>query len=217
MRAEIFGAISGVLVFVSAIPYLWSMFRGKTEQHPVSWTLWSIIGLSLLVTYQGSGASFWSLVPVFQAFINPVLVLCFILFKKWRNREKVAMRLSWKALTWDEKTCLILGLAALGVWVLVQGNKELAQWALYLSLVADVFAALPTILMVWRNPSADKPGAWGIFAIGYVFALPVITKPSFANYALPIYMIGIYGTIAVITGIHERGLYTDGINSETGT
>jgi hypothetical protein len=203
VRQEIFGAISGVLVFASAVPYLWNMFKGQTEQHPVSWVLWSIIGLAVLVTYQASGASFWSMVPVVQAFINPVLVLSFILFKRWRNREKVVMHMGWKALSWDEKACLILGLSALGVWALLHDHKELAKWVLYLSLIADVFAALPTILMVWRNPSADKPGAWGIFVAGYVFALPAITESTVTNYAVPAYMILTYGTIAVITSFYR--------------
>lgn len=78
---------------------------------------------------------------------------------------------------------------SLTFWFFIQERKELAQFALYLALVADVFAAIPTIVSSWKEPEKDRPVAWLLFAIGYVIAMFAITEDTVANYILPIYMI----------------------------
>lgn len=177
MTHEMFGMLSGTIVIVSIIPYTIRTYQRKITPNPASWSLWTLIGLTLLLTYKSSGAeaNVW---PAVFGFTNPLLITL-ILIK--RHSE-------WEKLNRVEQACLVLGLVSLGLWAWLQGNKELVQYALYLSIAADACAAIPTVYFVWTQPDKERPFAWGLFSIGYGLAVFAITEHTFANYVLPIYM-----------------------------
>jgi hypothetical protein len=99
--------------------------------------------------------------------------------------------------------CLVFGLLSLAIWLITRQNKELSQYALYLAIIADIFASIPTILFVWEDPTRDRPFAWGVFAIGYGLAIFAITEHTFANYALPIYMFLGASSVTSILAFHR--------------
>jgi hypothetical protein len=171
------GLISGALVFFSAIPYFIRTFQGKIKPNLTSWALWSLIGLVLLLTYKSSGAQ-TNVLPAVFGFTNPLLITIMILRQqgKWKKPDRI------------EIACLVIGLLSLGVWSVVHENKGLAQYSLYLAIVADTFASVPTIVSVWSHPESDRPFAWLCFSVGYGLAILAITEHTIANYALPLYM-----------------------------
>lgn len=177
MPAEIIGMISGLIVIISAIPYSIRTYQNKIHPNLTSWSLWSIIGLALLLTYKSSGAeeSIW---PAVFSFTNP----CIITFLIIRQHGKLIKP------NIIEIACLIFCLLSISLWFKVRESQELSQYALYLAIIADAFAAIPTIILVWLQPKCDRPFAWTMFAIGYGMAIFAITKPTFTNYLLPLYM-----------------------------
>ena len=174
---EIIGMLSGFFVVVSIIPYSIRVWQKKVHPNITSWSLWSFIGLALLLTYKSSGAqdNIW---PAVFGFINPCLVSILVITRKGEFGEISKM----------EKACFVFGLVSLAVWACVHDNKNLSQYALYIALVADCCAAIPTIVFVWKHPSEDRPFAWALFALAYGFAVFAITEHTFANYILPLYM-----------------------------
>lgn len=177
MNAETIGLSSGLLVIVSIIPYAIRTYEGKIHPNLTSWSLWVLIGLALLLTYKSSGAgsNVW---PAVFGFTNPLLITLLVVKKHGR----------WTKMNRVEIVCLILGLISLGMWAVVHDRQELAHYALYLAIVADICAAIPTLVFVWTQPDGDRPFAWGFFAIGYGLAIFAITEHTFANYVLPLYM-----------------------------
>ena len=184
MSAETIGLGSGLLVVASVIPYSIRTYQGKVQPNLTSWSLWTLIGLALLLTYKSSGAeaNVW---PAVFGFTNPLLVTIIVLRRHggWTKPNRV------------EVACLVFGLLSLGMWLGVRENKEMAQYALYLAIVADLFAAIPTIVFVWTQPNGDRPFAWAFFAVGYGLAIFAITEHTFANYVLPLYMF--FGALSV--------------------
>lgn len=184
MSVEIIGLISGLLVIISVIPYGIRTFQGKIQPNLTSWSLWTLIGFALLLTYKSSGAeaNVW---PAVFGFTNPLLVTVLILQRRgeWTKPNRI------------EVACLIFGLLSLGLWLGVRESKELAQYALYLAIIADACAAIPTIVFVWTQPNGDRPFAWSFFAVGYVLVIFAITEHTFANYVLPLYMF--FGALSV--------------------
>jgi len=87
-----------------------------------------------------------------------------------------------------EVVCIIFTLLSLGLWLSVYDNIELVQYALYLAIIADLFALIPTLKFVWAEPNEDRPFAWILFGFGYGLAIFAITDDTFANYALPVWM-----------------------------
>jgi hypothetical protein len=136
-----------------------------------------VIGLALLLTYRGSGAT-WNAIPTILGVTNPCILVGVILL---RGGQKAPLKLR-------EYVCAALSLSSLVVWCLFRGNEKLSTYALCLAIVADVCAAVPSIVDGWTNPHDDRPGAWAIFSFGYLFALPAITEWKFSNIILPVYM-----------------------------
>lgn len=178
MNKEFFGALSGIVVIVSIIPYAIRVYQRKIHPNVTSWSLWTMISLTLLLTYRSSGAeaNVW---PAVFGFTNPLLLTVILVWRK----EK------WEKLSKLELVCLLAGLASLVMWIYTRESKGLVQWALYVGLVADTCASIPTINFVWKNPSEDRPFAWVLFSVGYSIAIFAITEHTVVNYALPIYMI----------------------------
>lgn len=177
LSKETIGLISGILVVFSIIPYAWRTWQGKIRPNVTSWGLWSIIGLTLLLTYRSSGAeaNVW---PAVFGFTNPTLITILALIK--RSEKTQFNRLEW--------VCIAICFVSLGMWALMRDNKSLAQYALYVAILADGFAAIPTIAFVLRHPDQDRPLPWAMFAVAYVLSLFAVSEHTVANYALPIYM-----------------------------
>lgn len=174
---DLVGLISGILVFASIIPYGIRTYQGKIKPNMTSWTIWSVVGFALLLTYKssGAGANVW---PAVFGCLNPTIITLFAL----RHRNK------WEKATWIDKSCLILGIMAIIAWCFVHNNKTMATYTLYVSIAADACASIPTIYLVWRKPEVDRPFAWILFAVGYGLGALAITEHTLANYILPMYM-----------------------------
>jgi hypothetical protein len=169
--------LSGSLVVLSVIPYATRVYQGKIDPVPTSWSLWSLIGLALLLTYKSAGAkaNIW---PAMFGFSNPALVtaLSACRGKKWARPEP------------HEWVCFVLGITSLVAWWFVRKNQELSQWTLLLAIAADLCAAIPTLIFFKNRPEKDRPFAWFLYAVGYFIAVFAITERTFSNYVLPLYM-----------------------------
>lgn len=204
---EFFGALSGALVAISAIPYLMRVLQRKISPQLSSWGLWAFIGFAILLTY-GSESKDWSAIPAIFGFINPTLVIVAVLWIRSRRlraiqeRGKLGLLLKLRrktSLKWYEWLCLIAGAISLALWLRYQGSSEHSHAALYTAIAADVCAVIPTMIFVVGQPKEERPFPWLLFGVGYAFAIPAVTLPSWANYALPVYMT--FGTFAIATPI----------------
>ncbi len=183
---EIIGKISGMLVLLSAVPYAWRVFQRKIKPNIIGWSLWSFIGLSLLLNYRNVGAedNIW---PAIFGFTNPLIIT---LLAIWRKGEKIR----FSAI---EYFCVFLSLTSMILWWCWLGNPNYSQYALYIAIIADTFAAIPTAIWVLKNPGEDRPFMWFVFAIGYGLAIFSVKEHNIANYSLPVYMFLMAVTITV--------------------
>ena len=177
MSAQSIGAWSGGLVFLSVVPYAIRTYERKIQPVPTTWALWSLIGLAVLLTYRSSGAeaNVW---PAVFGFINPTVITVLSV-----SRDGI-----WRKPTISERFCFVFGLVSLAMWIFMRRDTNLAQYALYVALAADICAAIPTIVFVWTEPDRDRPLAWVIFAIGYSLAIFAIQQDTLANWIVPLYM-----------------------------
>src|SRR5229473_2868274 len=100
------GAWSGGLVFLSIVPYAIRTYEGKIQPVPTTWSLWSLIGLAVLLTYRSSGAeaNVW---PAVFGFVNPVLIT---ILSVWKGTQ-------WKKPSSAERFCSLAGVVSLGRWM----------------------------------------------------------------------------------------------------
>lgn len=163
-------------MILSIIPYSVRTYQCKIRPNLVSWSIWAVLGFALLLSYRSSGATsnVW---PAVFGFTNPLLIA---ILAYWRGERKKPNAL--------ELLCVCIGAVSIILWWFVRNDKYLSQYALYIALIADACAAIPTIVFVWKTPHGDRPFAWVLFAIGYGLVLFAIEEHTFVNYILPTYM-----------------------------
>ncbi|HVX90441.1 MAG TPA: hypothetical protein VHC20_02270 [Candidatus Paceibacterota bacterium] len=178
MSTETIGLLSGAICTIGTLPYIYRVAQGAIRPQITSWVLWAFIGLALLLTYRSSGAkdNIW---PAVAGFINPTAIAILAI---WRKGE-------WTKLGGLDYVCGICGIAALLIWWRVRNDPDMAQYALYLAIFADVCAAGPTFKAAWVTPWEDRPYAWFAFATGVFVSLFAISDYTFANFAYPVYMV----------------------------
>ena len=178
MYHSVFGWLGAALVVISAVPYTIRAWQRKIEPNPISWGLWTVIGFALLVTYISAGATESAWVYVF-GFTNP-LIISVIVFVRSRKREPLGLH---------DYIALVMGLAALALWLFVRSDESMSGWALVLAIAADACAVLPTLAYLRRDPMCDRPFAWSLFALGNFVNLFAIRDGDITEYILPIYMV----------------------------
>lgn len=186
MDKELIGQISGLIVLLSAIPYAIRAWQQIVTPNIMTWGLWSFIGFSLLLTYTGSGAeaNAW---PAVFGFINPTIITFIAIY---RRGEIVRF-------TKVEVLCAVISITSLISWWWLRSNPDLVQYALYTAIAADICAAIPTLIFVFKYPEQERPFAWALFAIGYGLAIFAINEHTISNYALPLWMF--FGPLVITT------------------
>ena len=185
---ETFGLVSAAIVACSGAMYAVRCYQSAIRPNITSWSLWTIIGLVLLVTYRDSGAEANIWAAVIGA-INPAVILAIAIYR----------RSVMEPLTGWEKASIILGTGALALWWHLQGQKELMLYALLLSIFADMCAVVPTYIGIIAKPESDRPGMWAMYGVGYGISAFAVTNHTFANYVLPAYMFfGALGIAAIL-------------------
>lgn len=173
---ELIGYISGIIIFISGLIYTYRVYKKDVVPNIVTWSLFSLMGIIIVLSYSASGAK-ENLIPAIAATLSPVLIVILSLFRK---TEKKYGR--------TDVICGFIGVVSIIFWYITKESRELVQWALYLAILADIIAIIPTIEFVNKNPEKDRPGSWFIFSVGYALVFATITEHTFANYSLPLWM-----------------------------
>ncbi len=178
---SILGIVSAVIALSAIIPYIVSIVGNKTEPHPISWCLWALIGAVTLITYWASGArdTLWLAVV---NLLGP-LTIAILSFKYWDGTIRKF-----------DYLCMGISIAALIVWI-VSGNPV---WGLTLNIVADCFAALPTIVKTYRQPESEDIKAWIVYLIAYLLGLVAAGKWIYGIIVFPLYLTALALTMVVL-------------------
>lgn len=187
----IIGYISLILVLFAGLLHARRVWTGIIKIHPISWSIWSLTGIALLLSYDTMNTKSEFYVTIGNA-IFPIVNL----FISMRHKTKFELS------RWD-LAAGFLGILSIIIWYFVKHSIELSTYANYIAIFADMCAIIPTFMMVQKNPMIEKPLPWIIFSIGFVINVFIIEDKSFANYVLPIYMFIGANSIALLQVIYR--------------
>lgn len=184
---EVIGKVSGLLVLLSILPYAWRVWQGNIKPNIVGWSLWSCIGLSILLNYKniGAGDNIW---PAIFGFTNPFIISLLAIWKRKKNELPGFEEKKEKWETMLEIFCVLFCFLSIILWWHWLDDPAYSEYGLFTAMTADACAAIPTMVSVWRKPSSDRPLMWLLFAIGYSLSILAIKEHNLANYSLPVYM-----------------------------
>lgn len=194
MDKEVIGAISGAVVFFSAVPYAWRTYQKKIKPEIASWLPWTILSLTIALSCRDSGAvcNVW---PAVFGFVNPLIITVLAFWAKDQGKRLVLCKLDWLYIT----ICVTLLMA----WAIFRNNPEQVQFVLYGALVANTIVAIPTIMSVKNNPGNERPFSWALLLLGHGLGIFALNELSIPNMALPVYIVTSATWIVLTLSLHR--------------
>jgi len=159
------GATLGI---VSFIPYYRDIFNGSTKPHLFTWAIWTLLtGLTAVI--QGStGGGIGAMV----AAVESVSCLGVALLSITRG-EKEITRSDW--------ACLVLGLLAIVLWLLV--HQPLL--AVFLVVTADLMGFVPTFRKSFYRPHEETALQFGISASHWAVSIFALRSLALVEWLYP--------------------------------
>jgi hypothetical protein len=180
-----FAILAAVITVAGSAVYAVDTVRGNTQPNRVSWMLWTLAPLIAFAAEVTQGVGLQSLLT-FAIGFGPLLVVC-------------ASFLDPKAyarVTPFDILCGALSVIALVAWA-ATGTGDVA---IFFSILADFFGAVPTLRKAHRDPESEHAVAFLASVIGSVITLLTIksTDWGFASWGFPVYIIVVSGAIALL-------------------
>jgi hypothetical protein len=174
-----FGALFSLL---GAFAYIRSMFKGRTKPNRITWFMWMVAPFIATAASLSRGFS-WAVIPVFIAGFSPFLIFTASFFIKLT---------SWKHTKFDY-ICGVISALAVVLWFL-WNNPDVA---IFLAIISDAFAAVPTIVKAWHNPETESTWPFTIGMLSPMTSFFVAETWNFTELAFPSYLIVINMIILV--------------------
>lgn len=176
--------ILGALInLAGTFGYARDTIRGTTRPNRVSWAMWTLAPLIAFAAEIKKGVGLIALMT-FMAGFGPLIIF----LSSFVNKKSV-----WKLTTFDF-VCGFLSLLGLSLWIITrEGNI-----AILFAIMADAFAALPTITKSYNDPDSESWFAFLAAAISAAITLLAINTWTFANYAFPIYIFVVCALLVIL-------------------
>ncbi len=183
------------LVFVGVIvgfvfgylPYIKDILRGKTKPNRVTWLMWAVAPLigSVAAIVDGVG---WAVLPVFLNGFVPLIIFIVTLVKRdsyWQLKKL-------------DYICGLLSVLALVLWMITKQPGV----AIFFAIIADVFAAVPTIIKSWHFPETETVDLYIVSVFVNATSFAAVKVWNFSSIAFPAYLvvINILFVFAILRG-----------------
>lgn len=183
MLDERFVIVGALLSIYGTWHYLIDTLKGKTQPNRVSWLFWALAPLIAFWAEINKGVGIHSLMTFIVGF-NPLLVF----IASFLNKNSY-----WKLSKMDY---FYGGLALLGM-VLWQITGE-GNLAILFSILADGFAAIPTVVKSWHDPESENPSVYFYSMLNAGITMLTIKIWDFAHWGFPVYIFGICALLYVL-------------------
>ena len=166
--------LGAFISFLGIMRYVTATIRGFSKPNRVTWIMWSVAPMIATFAALSKGVT-WAVLPVFMSGFGPALVVAASYFNK---------NAYWKISKFD----LGCGFFSLLGIILCVITKD-ANYAIIFAILSDFFAAIPTIIKLWKYPETENISAFvgGIFSA--ITAFFAASSLSFSSVGFSTYLI----------------------------
>lgn len=166
-----FGIAASALSVLAFFPYIRSIIKGQTKPSAASWWTWFFITSVTVASSWSAGAS-WNVLAL-------PLWLCF-------SQLLVAvLSIKYGDNNWDLWNKICVGGASFGVALWLITGQPLV--ALAVSIIADLFASIPNIRHVLKNPEQENRTGWILGWGSAVFEIFAVSQWTLAESSWAVY------------------------------
>lgn len=182
MNPALIGAIAGLLALTQAIPYVYSILRGKTKPERATYGIWSLVNVISLLSYMAAGGLEAASVTAAYTLTTGLIFL-------------MSFKYGVGGLNKFDVVCVVLAIVGIFLWI-TTSNPLLA---LYMSIFVKVLGFLPTLIKAYYRPDTENKLAWAMCSVASTLNLFAITSFSPAIVSLPLYGFIVDGLLAILT------------------
>jgi hypothetical protein len=169
--------LSVVISLSGSVAYIRDTLAGRTKPNRVSWFLWGTVPMLGVAAALSLGADPWATARIFIAGLIPLIIF----FASFVNQQ------SYWALTRFDYFCGAIALAALALWWLADSPRL----AILFFALADLFAALPTLIKAWKFPETETGFVFFMGSISVLITIPAIPVWNIENSAFQVYLLAV--------------------------
>lgn len=178
-----FALLGALIAALGGFYYLYETIVGKSKPNRVTWLLWFIFPMLAFFAQISQGVGLIAWVSFVSGF-TPLLIFIASFFNK---------KAYWKT-TRIDYVCFFASIVGISLWAITKN----ANLAIIFSIIADLFAALPTLIKCYKQPETESWLAYGLSTIGFGFTILTIQNFSFQAAAFVIYLTSINGVMAIL-------------------
>jgi len=173
MISENFVWLAILISTLGAGIYLFDTLKGRVKPNKVTWILWSI---NPLIAFAAEAHQLVGVQSLFTFMIGFTPLIIF--FASFVNKKAY-----WK-ITSPDVICGLFSILGLSLWYFT----KVGNLAIVFSIVADAFAALPTLYKSYKNPETENSFAYLTASISGLITVLTIRHWNFETYAFPAYI-----------------------------
>lgn len=182
MIAAEFVFLGAFLSLIGSTRYAVSTIQGHTQPNRVTWFLWALAPAIGFVAQLDAGVGLPAVLTL-SIGLGPALILA---------SSFVNPAAYWRLSRFDI-SCGAVSVAAIVIWQ-VSGDAALA---VLFAVLADLVAAVPTVIKGWRFPETENPSVFLLGAVNGFIALLTIDTWNPETWAFPVY-IAVLGSAMVL-------------------
>ncbi len=184
----VLGIVAGVISFGAIIPYIKDIVYGTTRPNVVSYILWTVLLLISILAQISAGAS-WSIAFLVGDLIGTSLVTALCLTGYGYGKYG---KIEW--------VCTGLAVLAIVSWKFT--NEPVL--AIIFAIIADLMAAVPTVVKTYRDPWSEIPTTWFMIACAAILSIASTTIIDFPNLLFPVYLLLVNGTTGTVAFLGRK-------------
>jgi hypothetical protein len=173
MISENFVWLALLISTLGAGIYLFDTLKGRVKPNKVTWILWAI---NPLIAFAAEAHQLVGIQSLFTFMIGFTPLIIF--FASFVNKKAY-----WK-ITRPDVICGLFSILGLSLWYFT----KVGNLAIVFSIVADAFAALPTLYKSYKNPETENSFAYLTASISGLITVLTIRYWNFETYAFPAYI-----------------------------
>lgn len=172
--------LSVAIRLISGGRYAWGVVNGRARPNAVTWLLWGLTPLIAFFAGLQNGFNTQSFILLALA-ISPLTIFGITVLKTGLRKHLTPFTL----------TCGAIALIGIVLWM-VTDNPILA---IIFSIVADIFASLPTLRKAYQDPASEYALPYFLSMVSMIVALLTVQEWIFTVYGFPLYMLCINGVL----------------------
>jgi hypothetical protein len=179
----IFGISAAIVNTIAFIPYILSIYKGKTKPERSSWWIWTVLMTVALFAQIAAGAT-WSVLLTVVFVVGNLLVAL------------LSIKYGYGKFTRKNTVSLLITVLALALWYITEDPLI----ALLITIAVDFLAYWLTIMKSWKAPYSENILAWILMTIAAVLSILSVGEFKLVLLVFPIYVasVSIIGVAVLI-------------------